>query len=273
LTVDDEPLHPLAVLATEPYAATFLTRATARPGTYDATVVVERRRMVADGLREDVVVRNYGREAAALRLALEVDADFADLFDVKEGRRRVGAAVTRRTEGDGVVLSLQSGSALRSARVRWAGATAGGPVLRQDVVVPARGEWTGTIEVLPGVDGQERAATFPTHQPVHDAVPALRMHHHRINAPVLEDGPVRVARALRRSVLDLAALRIVDPEGDEAVAAGAPWFMALFGRDSLLTSMFALPFDPGLALGTLRTLARYQGTGTDLRSEEDPGKI
>jgi glycogen debranching enzyme len=58
-----------------------------------------------------------------------------------------------------------------------------------------------------------------------------------------------------------------------AVAAGAPWFMALFGRDSLLTAYMALPVDRTLALGTLRTLARHQGRTTDPLTEEEPGRI
>jgi glycogen debranching enzyme len=57
------------------------------------------------------------------------------------------------------------------------------------------------------------------------------------------------------------------------VAAGAPWFMALFGRDSLLSSYMALPLDTSLALGTLRALARLQGHADDPRSEEEPGRI
>ncbi|NLE71866.1 MAG: amylo-alpha-1,6-glucosidase, partial [Actinomycetales bacterium] len=74
---------------------------------------------------------------------------------------------------------------------------------------------------------------------------------------------------------DLGALRIVDPAhpDDDVVAAGAPWFMALFGRDSLLTSWMAVPFAPSLAIGTLRTLARLQGRRDDPMTEEEPGKI
>ena len=74
---------------------------------------------------------------------------------------------------------------------------------------------------------------------------------------------------------DLGSLRIFDPRHPEraVVAAGAPWFMALFGRDSLLTALMALPLDPTLALGTLRTLAELQGTRVDTSSEEQPGRI
>ena len=57
------------------------------------------------------------------------------------------------------------------------------------------------------------------------------------------------------------------------MAAGAPWFMTLFGRDSLITSWMALVLDPKLALATVRTLARLQGTKTDPVTDEQPGRI
>ena len=57
------------------------------------------------------------------------------------------------------------------------------------------------------------------------------------------------------------------------VAAGAPWSMTLFGRDSLLTAWMALLVDPDLALGVLETLARFQGDDVDPRTEEEPGRI
>ena len=71
------------------------------------------------------------------------------------------------------------------------------------------------------------------------------------------------------------ALRIFDPEYPDraVVAAGAPWFMTLFGRDSLLTSWMTMLVDPDLALGTLQTLARFQGTQVDPITEEEPGRI
>ena len=56
-------------------------------------------------------------------------------------------------------------------------------------------------------------------------------------------------------------------------AAGLPWFMALFGRDSLITSLQALPYLPGLAATTLRVLAARQAEARDDFQEQEPGKI
>ena len=93
--------------------------------------------------------------------------------------------------------------------------------------------------------------------------------------PVLQMGNRSIERTLRRSYDDLGALRIEDPDHPDriVVAAGAPWFMALFGRDSLWASLMALPVDPSLALGTIQTLADRQGSVVDVMSEEEPGKI
>jgi glycogen debranching enzyme len=83
-------------------------------------------------------------------------------------------------------------------------------------------------------------------------------------------------RAYRRSLCDLAALRFypdIAQDGESLPAAGLPWFMTLFGRDSLITSFQALPYRPNFARTTLTTLAALQGTRRDDRRDEDPGKI
>jgi glycogen debranching enzyme len=70
-----------------------------------------------------------------------------------------------------------------------------------------------------------------------------------------------------------AGMEDPDGNGDLSVAAGLPWFLALFGRDAILTTLMALPFDRELAAGVLRTLARHQGRRVDDSSEEQPGRI
>ena len=85
----------------------------------------------------------------------------------------------------------------------------------------------------------------------------------------------RLTSSVRQALADLAALRIPDVDHPEriVIAAGAPWFMTLFGRDSLLTTWMTLPFDQALAPGVLATLAALQGSKDDPIAEEEPGKI
>ncbi|KQR63994.1 amylo-alpha-1,6-glucosidase [Frigoribacterium sp. Leaf172] len=85
----------------------------------------------------------------------------------------------------------------------------------------------------------------------------------------------RLARWLDRARSDLSALRLTTPGSPDDVfyAAGAPWFFTLFGRDSLWAARFTLPVDLGIAAGTLRVLARLQGTESVPDTAEQPGKI
>jgi glycogen debranching enzyme len=94
------------------------------------------------------------------------------------------------------------------------------------------------------------------------------------DAPTVEADDT-IVHAYRQSLLDLAALRFRPlPElGWSLPAAGLPWFMALFGRDSLLTAYMALPFQPRLAETTLRALAALQATEDDSWRDAEPGKI
>ena len=79
----------------------------------------------------------------------------------------------------------------------------------------------------------------------------------------------------RRGLVDLAALRFSPPiaGGRSLPAAGLPWFMTMFGRDSIFTSLQALPFTPELAATTLRALGDWQGVRLDDFRDEDPGRI
>ena len=82
-------------------------------------------------------------------------------------------------------------------------------------------------------------------------------------------------RSYRRSLVDLAALRFspISAGGGSLAGGGLPWFMTMFGRDSIFTSLQALPFSSELAATTLRELGLRQGTRFDDFRDEDPGRI
>jgi glycogen debranching enzyme len=275
LLVDGEPIEPLAVIPSEPFEAMFLGRAASRDGHTEPTLEVERRRMVGQGMREDILLRNFGPETAGVELRFLLDADFADLFEVKAGRRTARRSVGHRMVGGDIVYWLEGGDQGRGVRISAPGAVASSGMLCLTAIVPARGSWSATVEVLPSVAGQEFEASFPLGTAVESSRPARRMRGWRASTPAITVDDPALAEAIRRSQEDLGALRIVDPDhpDDDVVAAGAPWYMALFGRDSLLTSWMTLPFSPAVAMGTLRTLARLQGRRTDLMTEEQPGRI
>lgn len=276
LCINGEPLEPLAAMVREPYRATFLARVRQRSERPDSTLLVERDRHVGTGLREDITVRNLSRESATCTVTLEVEADFADLFEVKEGRIRHCGDYSFRAEGTRMLIDHEWRGQRHGVVVQADGAVS---VLREvitfDAVVPPHGEWSTTVLVRPVVNGEEMRTHFPIGQPIEESEPARRFQTWTSSSPRATTDNEALQSVLHRSQQDLGALRVFDPRHPNraVVAAGAPWFMALFGRDSLLTSFMALPLDQSLALGTLQTLAEYQGSKEDPLTEEQPGRI
>jgi glycogen debranching enzyme len=276
ITIDGEPVESLTVVSEDPWRATFVGRAAPRPGRVESTLLVRRDRYVGQGMREDLVVENLSNEPAAVRLDVDCGADFADLFEVKESR--VPARPHPESTAVGGTLQLvrsYSDQRRRGVHVSAEGATATAAGLTFQVVVAARETWRGCVQVVPVVDEQTLEPRFPTDRPLDETIAARRSQAWRATVPVLHTSDPALALTMERSRIDLGALRIFDPDEPDVavVAAGAPWFMTLFGRDSLLTSYMTLPLDQTLALNTLQTLARLQGERDDPASEEEPGRI
>lgn len=276
LRLDDAEPEPLALIDEDPFSATFVARGRPRPGQSDSTLLVERSRFVGNGMREVVVLRNLAREAAACSLSFELDVDFAHLFEVKEGRPRARGEHEVAVSSLVMTFSFVAREASRRLRVEFPVGSVVTPRLATlEVVVPALGEWRTSFEFLLAVDGEDVELRDGGESPAGTSTPSARLRAWAATTPRVRCDDEGVNATFARSAQDLGALRIFDPEapGRTVVAAGAPWFMTLFGRDSLLTSIMALGFDPELATGTLRTLARLQGTRVDELTEEQPGKI
>jgi glycogen debranching enzyme len=311
LLVNGVRTQSLAAIADDPFTATFISRCLPDPGRADSTLMVLRSRYVGQGMREDVTIRNFADEPALCTVEIFVGSDFADLFAVKEGRvgaetgngeiatrvvagtkaeleaRRKAAAhhaVGRRESDEPIPLdrmptitySYRRGGVNRGVDIRFNEPAAVTTDLASfEVIVPPRGEWTTCIEVGPIIDGTSFAPRYRCGQPVDRATPTERLAQWRRRVPQVETDSPGLKEVIARSNEDLGALRIFDPDYPErvVVAAGAPWFMTVFGRDSLLTAWMALLVDPDLARGVLQTLARFQGTDVDPRHDEEPGRI
>jgi glycogen debranching enzyme len=275
LTVDGQPLEPLAAETKEPYRALFVGRVPRSDGYADSPLIVERLREVGAGIQEQVTVRNYSLEPAECVIALRIEADFADLFEVKEARIQRRWDETRQTDGDALTIRAVWQDVRKGMVVLAPGADISSDAVMYRVSVPAHGHWSTVVTVVPSTEGAGSATAF-VHPDGDGLSPRDRRRQEWVaKIPLLQMGNRSIERTLRRSYDDLGALRIEDPNHPErvVVAAGAPWFMTLFGRDSLWASVMAMPVDPSLALGTLQTLADRQGTVVDPMTEEEPGKI
>ncbi|MDP9452774.1 MAG: amylo-alpha-1,6-glucosidase [Actinomycetota bacterium] len=269
-------LQTLSSVVLDPFSATFVARARPRPGRADSTLVAFRTRYVGRGMREDIVVRNFGPEPAACTIELAVDVDFADLFEVKEGRVELRGERTLEVRDAALAFGCHRGQSHRGTVISCTGLVVmEHHLLGAEVVIEPQGSWTGCLELAPVIDEAELEPLYRCGRPVARAAPTERLQRWRRQVPTLSSSHPGLEAVVARSQADLGALRIFDPEFPEraVVAAGAPWFMTLFGRDSLLTSWMAMLVDPDLALGVVQTLARFQGEKVDPETEEEPGRI
>lgn len=219
-----------------------------------------------------LVVELDGTDLFAIRGML-LDADDPDGrgASIGPGATRPQARVRLEAAADGATLVERDGIALadvpspadgtpRTGSWRWSvPSEAAGPV---DVAVELRAAWA-----LSGTDGPP--ATRPHRQLDQERRGAMAGWLH--GRPVLA-GDEQLSQVVRRSLEDLAALRIDTGDG-MVLGAGIPWFLTVFGRDSILAAWMALPVDPELAVATLRHLARHQALEDDPTIDAESGKI
>lgn len=236
---------------------------------------VIRKRLVGDGFHEDVAVLNHSSEPESVEVRVEAGADFADLFEVKDALEKKGEHYRRIDDGK-VVLGYRRGDFVRETRISSSmepeEITPEGFVFR--IELQPHEEWSTCIDVVPATNG-EGATKYSHGEGVPRPNMRLSLDEWLEQAPELDSDSDTLEHVYRQSLVDLAALRFYSQIlPDESLpAAGLPWFMTLFGRDSLITSYQTLPFVPELARTTLRVLAARQGKVVDDFRDEEPGRI
>ena len=278
LTVNGERLDALSTDDLHYFEARFFLV----PGTgtvyVDADLSVIRRRVVANGFHEELVILNHGADPVDLRVRIEAGSDFADLFEVKDALKKKG---TYERVVDGGCLKLKY-RRQTFERETWIIASPPAAIdesgLTFTATVKGHGQWNAELEVTTvqaAIEPVLKRATLPRQRAKVAETMAKSLENWVDSAPRLacDNDPLKVT--YRRSLVDLAALRYVAPVLPKHAlpAAGLPWFMTMFGRDSIFTSLQALPFTPELAATTLRALGARQGTRLDDFRDEDPGRI
>jgi glycogen debranching enzyme len=220
----------------------------------DPSVRIDRERHVfAGGLEETIEIASGASHDVSTTLSLDLAVDLAAIDVVKSGgdappvtARRAGAGgLTWARDGITVTVTGTGAEADDSGRLAWPVKLAPGG--RTTL------HWELRVE-------DPAAVVFAPRGSVEWARPEVRTDDRRL------------ARLVDRSLDDLAALRLTET-GDTFLGAGVPWYLTLFGRDSLWSARMLLPLGTGLAGSTLRVLARRQGTKVDAVTGEAPGKI
>ena len=236
------------------------------------------RRMLPRGMLDRITLRSYAREPVAFELELRFDADFRPMLEVRGMAERVPREVRRHATGDTLNFTAAGlDGRERSTSITCKGAIADeGGRLRVPVALEPGDE--AAFDVHFTLSAPERPGDV-------DGVGSYRgdgrasMRHAGAEAnawladrPGIEVDDELVDRVLRRSLLDLRLLAS-DLDGERYYAAGVPWYATLFGRDSIITALEMLAFDPAMAEQTLRLLAGRLGARIDDEHDEEPGKV
>jgi glycogen debranching enzyme len=275
LHVDDRPLEVLSTDDVDYFSAQFFLYPPTGTIYENPALSIIRKRSVGDGFHEDLLILNHSPSPVEIGVRVEAMADFADLFEVKDALEKAGE-LYRKVRDGALVLGYRRDDFVRETVITSsAPSRVDGQGLSLQVSVPGHGQWETCLEVVPHGDVAPRAKHG--HGSISKAVPNMKasLEEWVAGAPQLESSWDKLGHVYWRSLVDLAALRFYPDvlPGASVPAAGLPWFMALFGRDSLITSYQALPFAPELAATTLRVLAARQGTRVDPFRDEEPGKI
>ena len=241
------------------------------------SIQIERNWVIAGPvLYHKVIVRNYARIRVEIPMDFLFGADFADLFEVRGFKREGHGSQSAPVVGaDSVKYSYRGLDQTDrftqfTFEPRPAGLTSSRASFKFTLGPDEQKEFEVRI-----VGGSEPAET--TRQPIARFDNALAERMSEIES--YNGGWCKISASnelleslLRRSAADLTSMIRMTPAGT-FIMAGIPWFATLFGRDSILTAMFTLPFNPALTVGTLKTLAGMQGSELNQRRDEQPGKI
>jgi glycogen debranching enzyme len=219
-------------------------------------LLLRRRRQHATGFTEEWAVENHSHATRAFEFALFTGTDFADSTEVKCGRppelQHVPTMIANglRYQRDDASVSVSASGPVTfdvDGVMHWDRHVA--PHTRESISIRVAAT-AGDAMFLP-------SPTIPW-QP-----------------PIVASSDPRLSQLVDWGFTDLGSLLLADTNEshDSFVAAGSPWYLTLFGRDSLWSARFMMPFGVELAASTLRVLARRIGTRTDVASAEQPGRV
>ena len=285
LTLGGVRLDPLSHDHSAPHLASFVLRNPLAAGLQPNELVIERERFVGDCMEERIAVRNHSHRRVDFELALELAADFADIFVVKDLEPGFGRPVdvtlppTRPPEraGNGSLVFSDASFAGRTVVHFSEPFDESDGVARFALSLEPGAGWRLVVGVQAELEGVAplAAASFARELDEERRRAEQSMTDWQCSAPVLSARWDDLVHTWNRSLADLASLRMSVPEVADGhlLAAGAPWFMTVFGRDTLISSLQTLLLGPELAAGTLRALAATQATTDDPERDAQPGKI
>ncbi len=271
----------------EYFSAAFFMRNPLVGGLEQDSLSIRRERFVGDGMQDSIAVVNESMQAVEFDLEFELGSDFADIFAVKDHDFALGdplraAPLPDVERGDydserhQVVISDNGDSAAKTQLVFSKPGEAVDSRIRYRLSLEPRERWDLRIDIFPLPDGEPITQRFAEQRfgeevgRVRDSLAAWQL-----RVPQLRASWDTLGHAFGQSVADLASLRMRGNSSGigKLPGAGVPWFMSVFGRDTIITCLQTLLFGPELAITALGVLADLQAKEDDAPIAAEPGKI
>jgi glycogen debranching enzyme len=234
-----------------------------------STLLCSLRRRVDGVLHDDLRIRSFALRPIRARLSMQIDADFADIFEVHDQSILPRLQIGRMPSPSGLTLSYERAGFRRGLQVQVNPSSGrphfAGALIMFDLELSPGAAWTCCLEMAPILDGKRLTPAADVHAPEARLAAALM-------GPTL-DAPALLRRPFERGCADLQALAVPQSGQSPYVAAGVPWFLTLFGRDPLVTALMAGLHGPWLAQGALAALGPHQATTRNDFHDAEPGKI
>lgn len=240
------------------------------------SVTVMRDRRIEGGVAESLVLHNHSQAPQVVDVELRAGSDWSDIFEIRDPPLESEGAADLVRDGQTLRLSFELAGWSRTTEITFSKPFEGDEATAKfHVELAPKSRWSLRIGIASTVDGLREP-------PISTTSPAVVSEHLKPSAATFVDRAPRLVTenrlleaTYRQSLEDLACLRFSAPHDENLwiPAAGLPWFMALFGRDSLITAYQALPFAPDLARSTLKALAHYQAAERNDFRDAEPGKI
>ena len=287
LTIDGKRPLLLTSDKVDYFSAAFYLRNPPSDGLLPDEVSIIRERFVGEAMQDRIVVQNQGMRAVSFELAIEVACDFADIFAVKDYDFALGDPLRAEPlpplvgcrydeDNNQFLLADETGVPAETQVIMSRRGEVDGMRAAFRIDLEPRERWDLRLDIVPLLDDAQ-VIPHAAERRFGDELARVResLAAWQLRVPQLRATWDDLAQAFGRSVSDLASLRMHG--GEDGVgklpAAGMPWFMTVFGRDTIITCLQTLLFGPELAVTALGTLAELQSTVDDPVRDAEPGKI
>jgi glycogen debranching enzyme len=280
LLLDDTPLSLLSSAIEEGYAGSFLYTNAQTGVIPQQKITIHREIVLTDLLWERITIESFHSEGIHSELKIKLQSDFADMFEVRGLNRPTrGTRMVPTAGNDGSSLFLayrgEDGRLLETIidfkGVKPERFSEGEVVVKVDLEMKQALVFEMCITTL--ADGKVLVPEDPRmgYGEARKVADSRYKSWLSRQATIMTDHQI-FDRLMERSYRDMYILRQPTPKGT-GLAAGIPWYSAVFGRDSAITAMQIIPFLPDVSRECLQVLARYQGQKIEIYRAEEPGRI